>query len=365
VCLFGVAVASILGLHGQGGRILQSVQAFYSPSAVVVADDGRTVYVANAARGEFGMLAGRGVISRARLGDDDQLVVDEPRFVEGLNSPLGLVILPRATATLPKGALVTAVGSLWTVDARGNQLKDDRERGCGLAIIDPQAGTVHSRIFLGRGSALEPVLGHPIVNPLALAIDPAGNIYVADSFGGGVQGGASDQGQSGILKLSPVALDALSREETPPPGSFWFARVPNMPAAVYYSALEDMFYWGTANGIGELGGAIFRVPHGDFTGAERVETFVKRQQPILSLTQTPAGTILAGYSTGQIFFFRNANRPHEMRFHKRDQRFLTPGQTAILRASDDRLLVAVPELSGGIRGSWRQRVQVFGLPDDF
>lgn len=358
-------VACLPSLNGQGGRILQSVDAFYSPSAVVVAEDGRTIYVANAGRGEFGMLAGRGAISRGRLGDDDKVVVDDARFIDGLNAPLGLVILPRSTATLPKGALMSAVGSLWTVDARGNQLRDDRERGTGLVVIDPQAGAVHSRIFLGRGSALEPVLGHPIINPLALTVDPAGNIYLADSFGGGIERLAPGEGRPGVLKLSPAALDALNREEAPPAGSFWFAPVSNMPAAVYYSVQDDMLYWGTANGIGELGGAVFRVAHGDFSGAERLETYIKGEQPILSLTQTPRGTLLAGYSTGQLFYLRNANRAHEMHFYRKDQRFLEPGQMAIMHASDGRLLVAVPELSGGVRGSWRQSVQVFGLPGDF
>lgn len=363
--IVGGLAASAAATHAQGGRILQTLQAFYSPSAVAVAEDGRTLYVTNAARGEFGMIEGRGAISRVRMNDDGTLEVEEPRLVEGLNAPLGLVVLPRATETLPQGALITAVGSLWTVDARGNQVRDDRERGSGLAVIDPEKAVVHSHIFLGGGSALQPLLGHPIVNPLAVAVDPSGNVYLADSYGGGVQRIPPEQGQPGILKLSPAALDALSRDEAPPAGSFWFAPVPNMPAAVYYSATEDMLYWGTADGLGELGGAIFRVKNGDLSGAERLETYIKGEQPILSITQTPEGTLLAGYSTGKLYFVRNANRPHEIRFHRQAQRFLESGQMAVLRAPDDRLLVVVPEISGGTRGAWRQSVQVFGLPGDF
>jgi hypothetical protein len=143
--LLALALLPAATAFGQGA-FAQTLEAFHTPAAVVVAEDGRTLFISNAARSEFGMVAGRGAISRVRLGDDGQLRVESARFVSGLNAPLGLAILPGPLGSIPEGALVVAVGCSWTVDDKGRTIEPG-DAGTGLAFFD-------GVVFAGRGCPL-------------------------------------------------------------------------------------------------------------------------------------------------------------------------------------------------------------------
>ncbi|MGH8019594.1 MAG: hypothetical protein ACREIA_15200 [Opitutaceae bacterium] len=347
--------------HAQGDN-LQSIEKFYTPMAVTFAADGRTLYVANGARGDFGMIAGWGSISKCTVSGDGTLTVDKQQFAKDLNAPVDIAILAEPTSVSPAGALVVAVGGSWTTDVRGQSLDDDRARGTGLVIVDPETGAISGRLFLGEGSLIEGALGRPLRDPFAVTADPAGNIYVADYAARGTLPDDPGTPQPGLLKLHASAVEALLKEQEPPAGSVQFLSVRSIPAGVIYSTRDDSLYFVTGVAGFDLGGAVLRLPRGDFSGATALDTVAKELESLNGITFTPKGAILVARNSGEILVVRG-RRHKDVRFRDRF-RFLSPGQLATTSLANGKTLVVVPEASGGGSGRWRHPVRTFTLPGD-
>ncbi len=361
LALAAVACAVALPRAQAQGSQLESIAKFYSPMAAVFAADGRTLYIANGARGDYGMIAGWGSISKCAVSDDGTLTVDEQQFVEKLDAPVDIAILARATSVSPAGALVVAVGGSWTTDLRGGNL-DDRARGTGLVIVDPATGEVAGRLFLGEGSPIQDMFGRPLRDPFAVTADPEGNIYVADYAARGTLSDDPGTPQPGLWKLHAAAVEALLKEEAPPDGSVEFMAVRSIPSGVAYSTRDDALYFVTGVAGYDLGGAVLRLPRGDFSGAVELETVAKEMGSLNGIAFTPKGTILVARNAGEILVVRG-RRHREVRFRERF-RFLSPGQFAATALAGGRTLVVVPEASGGGSGRWRHAVKTFILPGD-
>jgi len=340
-------------------RLVQTIEGFHSPAAVAVAEDGRTFYVTNAARGEYGMLAGEGALSRLRLNDQNQLEVVDRRFVEKLNAPLGIAVLPADVGPIPAGALAVAVGGSWTVNERGTSLDDDRERGAGVVFIHPESGEVLAHLYLGAGSTLAAKIGHPIRDPMAVAADAAGNLILTDVAGSGVRPLDPAEGVPGILKLTSKGVAALLAGEDLERRDFLFAPVRNLPTGVYYARHDKSLYWITGQIAYDLGGAVMRLPNADYTG--QPETIDKELGALLGFTVTPKGTIIASRSNGDMLMIHGRkDRVIKFKGHA-NFAFLSPGQPAATLLPSGETLVVVPEMSGG-HGPWRQRLRTFVLP---
>jgi hypothetical protein len=308
------------------------------------------------------MLAGRGAISRVTLDADGKLKVESPRFIEGLNSPLGIAVLTAPSGPFPAGTLVVSAGASFTVDGDERALPDDEARGTGLVFFDSGSGKELGRVFLGHGSPAPTMLGHPIADPTGVVSDTAGNIYLADV--GGAEGRPLSQIEErpGVIKFTPAAIEALAKREAPPAGSIAFALVVNIPSGLAYAPGENAIYWGTSNGMGE----IFRAPKGDFSAGAALETVARETNSLSGLGVTPNGSVIAGRNEGDIVVWRAGSRARVRPVRFPDEiRFLLPGQIASTKLADGRVLVVVPELSGGGRGPWHQRLQVFTLPSDY
>jgi hypothetical protein len=361
---FAVALSAALAApaaFGQG-RLVQSLEAFHTPAGAVFSAEGDTLFVTNAARGEYGMVAGRGAVSKVRLQPDGQLKMEVARFIDKLTAPLGITELPAPVAGLPEGTLVVTVGGSWVVDAAGHSL-DARTAGTGLAFFNPATGSELGRVYLGLGSPVQALIGHPLIDPGAVAADLRGSLYVSDLAGGGTAAPRGDAAP-GVIKISPDALAVLLRGEAPPRGSVQFAPVKDIPTGLAYATSEDALYWGTGSVTGELGGGIMRLPKGDFSGVARLETVVKLTNSLASIAVAPGGTVLAARNEGDVIFVRGRGKFRPVRF-KEERSFLSPGQIAATRLPDGSVCVVVPELSGAGLGAWRQRLQVFTLPKDF
>ncbi len=347
-------------LSAQGQKLLD-YEGFYSPSGAVFAADGRTLYIGNSARGDYGMLEGEGVISRCLIGADGTFSMVKARFTTGLNAPLGMAVLPVATGVSPAGAIVVAVGGTWTTDRRGRALEDDRARGTGLVLIDPESGAITARVFLGEGSPVTDAIGHPLMDPFSVAADPAGNLYVVDYAARGTRIEDDGRGLPGILKLTPAALEALAGDAAAPQGSVAFTPVRNVPTGIAYSTSDDALVWATGNDAFDLGGGILRLPGGDFSGGARLETVAKNLTSINSIAILDGGTILAARNSGDIVSVPG-RRARVVTFRDRTTIFLSPGQIAATRLADGGHYVVVPETSGGGRRPWQHRVRTFTLP---
>jgi hypothetical protein len=353
LCLAPIAMPAVLRAQA---TMVHTLEAFHAPAAVLALPGGHTLLVSNTGRGEYGLIAGRGSISRLTLGDDGHLTVDKLRFIEDLNGPVGLTLLATGSDALPAGTLVVSVGGSWMVDSAGKSVPDDATRGTGLAFFDLPSGRPLGRALLGRGSATEKLLGYPITDPTGIASDPAGNIYITDAASMAARAGRRSEARVGITKISRAALDVLLKDEVPPAGSLQFAAENSIATTVFYSTKSDAVIWGT------FAGEMREVPGGDLSGRVAVQTLGKQLGSLACLNETAKGTVVGVAAEGSLLVVRHG-KARVLHFRKAFQ-FLSPGQFALVPGSNGRVLMILPEQGGGGVGPWRQRVNVIELPGD-
>jgi hypothetical protein len=313
--------------------------------------------IANTGRGEYGLTAGRGSISRVTLGADGHLAVEKLRFIEGLNGPVGMTLIGTGSETLPAGTLAVTVGGSWMVDAGGRPLPDDTARGTGIVFFDPQTGAARGRVFLGQGSDAAKLIGHPVTDPTAITSDPSGNLYLIDVDVAATRSSRRGEAKAGVIKIARAALDPLVRGEILPAGSIHFASEASVPTALTYAAGDDSLYWATFTG------ELRRLPQGDFSGQTAVITVNKEAGTIVCLGPTPRGEIIGAGADGLLIQVRG-RKIRTIKFRK-EPRFLSPGQPAVVSGADGQTLLILPEQGGGGVGPWRQRVNVIALSGDF
>ncbi len=128
------------------------------PESVAYSLDGRTLFVSNCGsglygsdRGKVGFLTGAGVISKLRMSPSGRAEMVRMRFIADLNGPLGLGILPKATARYPQGTLLVNVGISLQVNESGESVTDAKALGTGVLFFDPDTGARLGGIDLGPG----------------------------------------------------------------------------------------------------------------------------------------------------------------------------------------------------------------------
>jgi hypothetical protein len=336
--------------------MVHTLEAFHAPSAAVALPDNRTILVANTARGEYGLIMGRGSVSRVNLGEDGRLKVDQLRFIKDLNGPVGMELLRSKAGPLPAGTLVVTVGGSWVVTADGERIEDDAVRGTGLAFFDAATGEPRGRVLLGEGSAAATALGHPVSDPSIITADPDGNLYLIDVDAATTRSSRRAESNAGVVKISVDALAPLLRDEAPPPGTLFHAPEHALPTVLLYSPYDDALYWGT------FAGELRRLPGGDMTGRTAVITVSKRVGTMACLGVTPSGTLFGSTADGMLVSI-HGKRSKEIRFRP-ETRFLSPGSPAVVPAPDGNLWVVLPEQGGGGVGPWRQRTNVLELSAD-
>ena len=178
--------------ESEPAKLIQTVGGFHRPESVVFSLDGSTLFVGNCASDLFGpdrklvgMVQGKGAISRCSVDADGHVTVTEMKFIDGLNSPLGLCIVPKATGRFPQGTLMVNQGITLLVDEAANPITDAAALGTGILFFDPESGERLGRIDLGVGSVVAEKIGHASLLPNSLAFDGDGNLFVTDTAKGG------------------------------------------------------------------------------------------------------------------------------------------------------------------------------------
>lgn len=362
--LGATALLSASRARGQG-TLLEPVEGFFAPAGAAFSADGRTLFVTNSARVDYGMLAGRGAVSRLSVGEDGTLTMDRAKFVEGLHGPLGITVLPAALGRLPAGTLVVAVGNRWVAKDRANRVTDSRERETGLVFLDPADGTRLGSLYLGTGSPVEAALGQPVSDPSHIAFDPAGNAYVSDVAGFGLKPLPGERNRPGIVRISAAALVAIMRGETPESSQVTFLDVPEVPGGIAFWPEDTMLYWATGPGYGDLTGAVLRLRGGGFGPSGSIETVTKDIQPMVGACMTPSGSLITVHSNGHVGVLKGGRGKVKPVKFRRVTVFLSPGQPAATALADGRVLIIVPEMASSGQPAWRHRVQRFTLPKGY
>jgi sugar lactone lactonase YvrE len=160
----GMAGLALLGSIGDGGPATMAIFGDNSSVHQGVAVDGSgTLYIADATNNRVRMVDTSGVIHTLAGGD-----------LPGFSGDGG----PAASASLssPKGLAVDSAGNLYIADTANLRIRKVDTNG----IITTVAGSGSSTGLapLGDGG---PAISAPLGGPVAIAVDGAGNLYIADS----------------------------------------------------------------------------------------------------------------------------------------------------------------------------------------
>ena len=340
----------------------QTLEGFDNPISCAFDLDGDFLFVVNSARGDYGWVATKGAVSKVAVAADGTLTLTEPRFVSNLNGPMGVAVLPVDVGRFPAGTLFVSHGGAWVVDRGGNLIRNTFDLETGVVAIDPANGRVIGKLLMGPGSAFSRSLGHGVVNPLGLGFDPSGNLFLCDGGSGGPNLDPPVEGRAGIVRIPAGQLESIVADGEA--SGLGFLEVRHVPTTVFWDDATESLIATTGGGIGPLGGAVFRLPRGDFSQRGSVETVGQGLNGVSGAFITPKGTVAAIVLSGEIRQIRSKEKFRDIRL-KPELFLVTPGAPAVRRQDDGRLMVVVPEQAGGGIADWRQQIRVILFPSDF
>lgn len=347
-------------------RVMQSPNVFHRPESCTFSLDGKALFVSNVASGTYGpennflLAVGEGYISKLTLDKTGKVQQITEKFSTGLDAPLGITVLPKATSTFPAGTLFVNVGFWLQGQADGTYTKDPADLGTGVTAIDPKTGEVLGHIPVGEGSKVAEAIGFACYGLNGACFDGEGNFYAAEN------GKASTTepprvGKAGILKIPHDALDKLAAGETA--AGIAFQPVAFGPNGVAWRASDNHIYFVTSSG-GEdpRGAAIFRIPLADFPVEPLPAPVIKGVGKMDGIVFAPAGSTIVSRMAGDLFAFEQgfaAGRKIPLGFELK-----SPSDIKLQPLPDGGSILAVPEQEpAGEPGA--QRVRLIDLPADF
>ena len=339
-------------------KVIQTVSLFNRPYSSTISLDGRHLFVTNSAATLNGMLYRQGGISKLEIGADGRLSMVKQKFVEDLQQPMGIAVLPKGTTKFPAGSLFVSVGTTDACDDKNNRIVDIEKFTPGVAVIDPDTGKQIGFIAMGPGKAVAKAVYHPIIAPSGICFDPNGDLFLAD---GGNTGKALDPqipGRPGIVRIPNAGIDTAAEDKDP--GSVAFLPVRHVPAAVFYSRLDDAMYWTTCDGAPGAGGAVYRTPRKTFPLQNEVSNVVGDLGPLMGLAITPTGTLVVSRLDGDLYFV-NSKRFDAIPFTENGL-FASPGDIKMLTLKNGQNLLYIPEQEPTATEPWKQRLRVVLLP---
>jgi hypothetical protein len=340
-------------------KVIQTLAVFDHPASSVVSLDGKLLFVTNSASIITGLSYNKGSISKLEIDPaDGRLRMVRPDFIVGLHAPMGIAALPKATGKFPAGTIFVATGTTAGLDDKGNHIEDIKKFNPGVSIFDPATGRSLGFIPMGDGHAVAKLIRHPVLAPAGLCFDPSGDLYVAD---GGNTGRDLDPpviGRPGIIRIANGNIDAMAQDQAQ--GEVAYLPVRHIPAAVFYSRIDDGLYWTTCDGEGGGGGAVYRLPRKEFPQQNMINNVVGDLGALMGLTITPNGSLIAARLDGdlalvtkkilaQVGFYESAS-------------FSSPGDIKLHTLANGYNILYLPEQEPGSELPWKQRLRVILLP---
>jgi hypothetical protein len=367
-----VAQAAELQPYAKKGQVLQRLKAFDNPEGAIFSADGKSVFISNSA--ELGMpdkgfhwTHKGGYISKLEVQSDGTLKMVNEKLITGLTGPLGMAVSTVGTRKFPRGTIFLAEAWAPLAEADGTEVKDP-------SVLDPKIiafntdGKILGAIKLGAGSAAEKAAGVVATLANALAFDPPGNLYLADT---GIAGGLFNPPiatNGGGIYLFPISsLDALAEGRDAPVS---YVAVPEGGPDGIEVAPDGMIHFntvGVAAGLKDPAeGGMYKIKKADiiagklpepfnrglgaldgldFAGNNRLDTEIKNTS---SVVVTPLG--------GSKSF---------MLTYDQEIKLAGPADIAVRKMSDGSYLLVIPELSATSPNNKDNPVTVIKLPADF
>ncbi|GAA2312955.1 hypothetical protein [Streptomyces violaceusniger] len=259
------------------GTVLGVVEGCTNPESAEMLDDGETFVFGNCRldvgfpwfRESQGLvyLQGEAFITRARISPEGEVSVTERTLIGGLTTTLGCDILRTDTEVFPSGTAFTVADGKPVARPDGSGPADVAPQVIGF---DPMTGEIRGRIPLWKGSAIGERF-EPLEMPNGLAIDSAGNFYVADCphTNPATDPAAPPPVSPAVYRIPAAALGPLVREE---PGAAESVSRVVMPGYVNGCAVSpvDGACWAVScSPVDPVGGGVYRLPMSAFeSGAQ-------------------------------------------------------------------------------------------------
>jgi DNA-binding beta-propeller fold protein YncE len=339
-------------------KVIQTLSVFNHPASTAVSLDGRYLFVTNSASTLSGMEYNKGSISKLELQPDGRLKMLKTDFVQGLHAPMGIAALPKATGRFPAGSLFVSTGMTAGVDDKGERIDDITRFNPGVSIIDPESGKALGFIPVGPKHAVSRGAHHVVLAPAGLCFDSDANLYVCDMGNTGKDLEPEVIGIPGIIKISHTAIDAYAQDQEQP--GLAYLPVLHVPAAVFYSKMDDALYWTTSDGQTGAGGAVYRSPRANFPDQAMVSNVIGDLGPLMGVVIMPSGCLIASRIDGDLALI-NKRIMAQVGFYE-DASFSSPCDIKLLTLRNGYNILYVPEQEPNSSDPWKQRLRVVLLP---
>ncbi len=351
--------------------ISQTLAAFHRPESATFSLDGKYVFVPNCASGMYGtdkafaLQAGAGAISKLSVSASGELKMLDPKFVSGINSPLGITTLKKATGLFPAGTLFVNTGIYILCDDDGAYISDPKVIGTGVAIIDPNTGKTLGKIDLTPGSAVTKAIGDTFPLPNGMTFDSAGNLYITDT---GESCGVKNtvmpsKRKGGVLRIDHDAIDAFAQNKEHDGIHLIPITLPN--GVAYNSHADSILVITCSSGEGEAEDAIYSIPVARFKETKEAPPLVAGLGSMDGAVVTPAGSIIVSVmNTRSLWRVATDGSKKEIVFDPPVE-LMGPSDIKLKELADGTCMIIVPEQDHLNPNLWKQRVRVVKIPKGY
>ncbi len=351
--------------------ISQTVACFHRPESGTFSLDGKHLFVPNCASGLYGkdknfaLQAGKGAISRLAVSDCGELKMLEPRFVSGLNSPLGITTLKKATSLFPAGTLFVNTGIYILCDDNGAYISDPKVIGTGVTIIDPKTGKTLGKIDLTPGSAVTKAIGDTFPLPNGMTFDAEGNLYVTDTGEAcGVKNTVMPAKSSGgVLRIDHEAIDSFAQNKQHDGIHFIPIQTPN--GVAYNPHTDSILAITCRSGEGEAKDVIYSIPAKAFKETNEAKPLASGLGSMDGAVVTSAGSIIVSVMNTQSLWKVSKDGTKEEIAFDPEVKFLGPSDIKLKELEDGTSILILPEQDHLNPDLWKQRVRVVKIPEGY
>jgi hypothetical protein len=374
VAMLLIACAGCLTMSGSGLTrpvVSQTIASFHRPESATFSLDGKLMFVPNCASGMYGtdknfaLQAGQGAISKLSVSESGELKMLDPKFVSGLNAPLGITTLLKATKLFPAGTLFVNTGLYILCDEDGAYIPDPKAIGTGVTIIDPDTGKTLGRIDLTPGSAVTKAIGDAFPLPNGMTFDSKGNLYVTDT---GESCGVKNtvmpaKSRGGVLRIDHEAIDSFAQNKAHAGIHFIPIELPN--GVAYNPHTDSILVITCRSGEGEQKDSVYSIPAATFKNTGEAKPIASELGNMDGAVVTPAGSIIVSVMNTQSLWKIKKNGSKEEVAFDPPVKLFGPSDIKLKELKDGTSIIIVPEQDHLNPDLWQQRVRVVRIPEGY
>src|SRR5215831_8766143 len=366
------AEAADLQPYSKKGHVVQRLKAFDNPEGAIFSADGKYVFISNSA--ELGMpdkgfhwTHNGGYISKLEVQPDGSLKMVNEKLIDGLTGPLGMAVSTVGTRKFPRGTIFLAEAWAPLAEADGTEVKDP-------SVLDPKIiafntdGKILGSIKLGAGSAAEKASGVVATLANALAFDPAGNLYLAETgIGGGLFNPPIPTKGGGVYLFPASSLDALAEGRSAP---VYYVAVPEGGPDGIEVAPDGMVHFNTvgiAAGLKDPAeGGMYKIKKADLMAGKLPEPFNRGLGALDGLDFVGNNRLDTEIkNTNSVVVTPLSGSTSFMLTYDEDIKLAGPADIAVRKLNDGSYLLVIPELSATSPNNKDNPVTVVKLPANF